>query len=75
MAILPTTIHHQMIDAGLKLPDDIRRIVIDIQANEIIKVYYESNASQKMMDIVIESLARNQSEIEVIDINESQSND
>ena len=72
MEILPTSIHEQMVEAGINMPDDVRRIVIDIQAGEIVKVYYEANASKKMMDIVIESLARNQEEIKIIDINESQ---
>jgi predicted transcriptional regulator len=55
-------------DAGVSLPDDVSRIVIDVQANQITKVYYETNASCKMMDVVIENLMRNKDSIEIINI-------
>ena len=58
----------QLKDAGVNLPDDVSRIVIDVQVNQITKVYYETNASCKMMDVVIENLMRNKDSIEIVDI-------
>jgi predicted transcriptional regulator len=63
-----TEIWKQLKAAGVNLPDDVTRIVIDVQVNQITKVYYETNASCKMMDVVIENLMQNKDSIEVIDV-------
>jgi hypothetical protein len=58
----------QLKDAGVNLPDEISRIVIDVKANETIKVYYETNASKKMLDVVVENLIQNKDDIEIIEV-------
>ena len=63
-----TEIWKQLKEAGINLPDDVSRIVIDVQVNQITKVYYETIASCKMMDVVIENLMRNKDTIETIEV-------
>lgn len=63
-----TEIWKQLKDAGVSLPDDVTRIVIDVQVDQTTKVYYETNASCKMMDVVIENLMSNKDSIEVVDV-------
>jgi hypothetical protein len=58
----------QLKDAGVNLPDDVSRIVIDVQANERIKVYYETYASKEIMDVVVESLMLNKDDIEIKEV-------
>lgn len=59
---------NQLKEAGINLPDDVKRIVIDVQVNERIKVYYETYASKDMMDVVVESLMQNKDDIEIKEV-------
>ena len=58
-------------EAGL-IPDNTRRIVIDIQCDSYVMIYYETYASREMMDITIESLIQHKDMIKVIPIEEIQ---
>lgn len=61
-------IYQQLQDAGIELPSNVRRIVIDISVDEAVKVYYETFASSKTMDVVIESLIRNKDHIDIVEV-------
>ena len=63
------TIGKALHEAGL-IPDNTRRIVIDIQCDSYVVIYYETYASKEMMDITIESLIQNKDKIKVVPVEE-----
>jgi hypothetical protein len=62
------TVFHMMKDAGVVMPDDVCRIVIDIKDNEIVKAYYETNTSKNMIDVVIESMVSDKEGFKMIEV-------
>lgn len=59
MAVNDFTLGHEigkrLVDAGL-VPPHVCRIVIDIQCNEAVKVYYECFADKSLLNEVMDSL-------------------
>lgn len=47
----------KLIAAGVELPKRTKRIVIDIQMNEPVTIYYSTLADQQVMDRIVEALA------------------
>lgn len=60
-------IGNKLYKAGL-IPDNTKRIVIDIQVNSIAVVYYETFVSKQTLDVTIESLLKNKDEIKIVPI-------
>ena len=55
MAVLATTsltIGKALVEAGI-LPPECTRIVIDININDVVKVYYQTNGTEKLLDVVM----------------------
>lgn len=50
------------------IPDRVKRIVIDIQIDNCVTIYYETVASENQMDVVIEQLMKNKENIVVKEI-------
>lgn len=44
-------------DSGL-LPENCRRIIIDIFCDELVKIYYETFADKEIIDIVIDEIVK-----------------
>ena len=61
-------LYKALVAAGIPLPENIRRIVIDCNVANGIAVYYETYASKEMLDVVVESLMQNKDDIETIKI-------
>lgn len=58
----------KLIDAGFDMPENTTRIVIDIPVDQPITIYYETLASKKTMDVVIEHLMQNKNSIKTKEI-------
>lgn len=58
----------KMVVAGFDLPEGTCRIVIDIPLADPVKIYYETIASGKTLDVVIEELMQNKDNIQVKEI-------
>ncbi len=46
-------------DAGIVIPDDVTRIVIDINIEDPVKIYYETFANQGAIDTIINEVSAN----------------
>lgn len=53
--------------AGL-IPENVRRIVIDIPANDPIMVYYECYGDAKLVNLTIEELIKNKDRLKIVEV-------
>ena len=60
----------RLCDAGL-IPGNSRRIVIDIQSDRCVMIYYEIYADSKTLDVVVEELMKHPGKIVVKGVDES----
>lgn len=67
VAIMGTDIGKVLYEAGL-IPDNTRRIVIDIKYDSLVVVYYETLADKETMDITIENLIKHKDKIKIMPI-------
>lgn len=67
MKALGFDIGNKLYKAGL-LPERVKRIVIDINLNEIMTIYYETIASQEAIDLTIENLIQHKDKIKVVPV-------
>lgn len=60
------SIAKKLIEAGI-IPKDlaVRRIVIDVQVDEPVSIYYETYADKVALDICVESLMANKKDLNI----------
>ena len=54
-------------EAGL-IPDNVRRIIIDIPCDGLIVIYYECLGDKKQIDLVLEELIKNKDKLKIIQV-------
>jgi len=67
MITLKDAICSKLIEAKI-LPENTRRIVIDINYDSMVTVYYETVTSEKLMEITIDTLMQYKDEIKTKEI-------
>ena len=50
MAVISNEFFQQFVNAGI-VPENVKRMVIDIEANEVVKVYYDCYGDKKMLEL------------------------
>lgn len=54
----------KLAEAGI-IPENTKRIVIDIPCDGVVTIYYETLADKNTMDVVLETLLQHKDEIQV----------
>ena len=55
-------------EAGL-IPDNVRRIIIDIPCDGCVVIYYECFGDKKQIDLVLEEMIKNKGKLKVVHVN------
>lgn len=58
-----------LIKAGIVPDIPLKRIVLDIQIDEVVTVYYEALVDEKTLDLCLEELIKNKDKLKVKNVN------
>ena len=67
MAIQGVTVGKKLVDAGL-IPPDTVRLMVDINVNELVKVYYETNAGEGLIDELLAQITTHKNGVDIINV-------
>ena len=57
----------KLAEAGL-IPDDTKRLIVDIPCDGVVKVYYDTFGNERLCEVVLEALIKNKDKIEIVPI-------
>jgi hypothetical protein len=57
------------------LPDNTRRVVIDIPCNDSVEIYFECYGDKKQINLVLEELIKNKDRLQIVSVQEEENVD